>query len=126
MKIKAIKEVVPEHTVEKEVYVCETCGTEYDRTYHLDKCSVCNKEVCSACRRVLYISEDFLFYDEGDPAFIDFDTEDNSGLRAVCNDCYIKAIAGQESYATLVGALVNKFNSRLKQLNDMYLKGECK
>lgn len=126
MKIKAIKEVIPKHTVEKEVYVCETCGTEHTKAYLLDKCSVCNKEVCSTCKRVLYISEDYLAYDKKDPASIDFDTEDNPGLRAVCNDCYVKVIAGQESYSTLVGTLVNEFNSRLKQLNDMYLKGECK
>lgn len=126
MKTKVIKEVIPKHTVEKEVYVCETCGTEYNRTYHLDKCSICNKEVCNACKRVLYISEDYLTYDKEDPASIDFDTEDNPGLRAVCNDCYVKVIAGQESYSTLVGTLVNEFNSRLKQLNDMYLEGKCK
>ena len=126
MKVTREEKVIPQRTETVTTYICETCCTEHTKAYLLDKCSVCNKEVCNTCKRVLYISEDYLTYDKKDPASIDFDTEDNPGLRAVCNDCYVKVIAGQESYSTLVGTLVNEFYSRLKQLNDMYLEGKCK
>ena len=126
MKITHKEKVIPQRTETVTTYTCETCGTEDSRTYRFKTCAICGKEVCSNCERVLYILEDYLTYDKKDLASIDFDTEDNPGLRVVCNDCYIKVIAGKESYSTLVGTLINEFNSKLKQLNDRYLKGECK
>ena len=126
MKVTREEKVIPQRTETVATYTCENCGSEYGRIHPFDNCALCGKEICTKCKRVLYISEDYLTYDKEDPASIDFDTEDNPGLRVVCNDCYIKVIAGQESYSTLVGALINEFNSKLKQLNDRYLKGECK
>lgn len=126
MKIKAIKEVIPEHTVEKEVYVCETCGTEYDRTYHLDKCSVCNKEVCTNCYKICYVADDTLCFDSSAKTFTLLNDEDGGMAIKVCETCYNKIKANEQAYVNQITKLIDDFHERLEQLNTKYLKGECK
>ena len=102
MKSEVIETVVPEQIKKSLCYTCENCGAKYNRTSPFDECAVCGREICTKCKQLLFLV-------------------DNSGVRALCNSCYTKVIAGQEEYLNQVDNIANYFNSKLNQLNTEYL-----
>lgn len=126
MKIKLEEKVIPQRTETVTTFICETCGTEHNGKHDLNKCSRCGKDVCTNCKKTFYIAEDTLYFDTLHKTFSLSDGEDGNTAIILCKDCYDKLKANEKSYVAQVDALADDFNERLEQLNDMYLKGECK
>lgn len=80
MKSEIIETVVPEQIKKSVCYTCENCGAKYNRTSPFDECAICGREICTKCKQLLYLVEDYLSFDRESPASIDFDTEDNPGV----------------------------------------------
>lgn len=126
MRIKLEEKVIPQRTETVTTYICETCGTEHAKAYLLDKCSVCNKEVCTSCNKICYVADDTLCFDSSDKTFTLLNDEDGGMAIKVCETCYNKIKANEQAYVNQITKLIDDFHERLEQLNDMYLKGECK
>lgn len=114
MKKKVVKQVIPEHTIEKEVYVCETCGSEYDSPIHFQECSFCGKDTCSNCRKyqVDYLEELGVREKEYTLTF----TSKERYLVCACNDCKPRLNQLIQQKRLKMQELVNTINEQLANL----------
>ena len=114
MKKKVVKQVIPEHTVEKEVYVCETCGSEYGSSVHFQECSFCGKDTCTNCRKyqVDYLEELGVREKECTLTF----TSKERYLVCACNDCKPRLNRLMQQKMLKMQELVNTINEQLASL----------
>lgn len=114
MKKKVVKQVIPEHTVEKAVYVCETCGSEYDSPIHFQECSFCGKDTCTNCRKCWmdYLEELGVREKECTLTF----TSKERYLIYACNDCKPRLNQLIQQKKLKMQELVNTINEQLASL----------
>lgn len=114
MKKKVVKQVIPEHTIEKEVYVCETCGSEYDSPIHFQECSFCGKDTCSNCRKYQVDYLEKLGIDDAYYTLTFADKETN--LICACKDCKPRLNQLIQQKRLKMQELVNTINEQLANL----------
>lgn len=128
MQIKKKTTTIPEQTIEKEVYICETCGEEHDKNYRICKCEVCGKEICWNCRNRQDLFETPLlnFFSRGNElksiGSDDYGTVEMDDSHYLCKDC--ASNLDINSYKNNMTLLVDQFNNSLSELNQKYIKGE--
>ena len=128
---KVVKGKTKKYYEEEEVaYVCETCGTEYKNSYEIERCIVCDKDVCPNCTetkiakfhgmlqfRKLVEGVDVVFYDSGAPTI-------TAGvyLYKVHKECVSKGMEPKK-YTEELESIVNYFNDCVKWLNSNTIEG---
>lgn len=128
MQIKKQTTTIPEQTIEKEIYICETCGKEHDTDYYICKCEVCGKEICWNCRNEQYLLEtpSLNFFPRSNTLHLissdDYGDVEMVEVHHLCKDC--ASNLDINSYKNNMALLVDQFNNSLKDLNEAYLKGE--
>ena len=134
MKIEKEAVVIPEKIIEQEVYVCETCGAKHDTSNTFRKCEVCGKEICRDCQNKQYLFETPLlnFFPRSNTLQLkkrvsqligsdDYGDVEMNDPHHLCEDCASNLYI--DSYKNNITVLVDQFNNSLKDLNEIYIKG---
>ena len=104
--------------IEKEIYVCESCQSEYESDSSIKRCKCCGKEVCDKCSEEVEITslytdnfynETYMVYDERIP---------------LCYDCYKKAKKNKKKYIAKVAKEEENFKKALNKLASNFINGK--
>lgn len=104
--------------IEKEIYVCDSCQSEFESSNSIRKCQCCGKEICSKCCDEVeitslytdcYYHETYMVYDEP--------------IR-LCPDCYKKVKKNKKKYITKVAKEEKNFKKVLDKLAFNFIKGK--
>lgn len=116
--------------IEDKVYVCETCGTEHENACEIEKCIVCDKDICSNCaeKQIAKFEGRLNFHKLIDGAKVNFCTMGEYAntipvdVYRVHKECATKGM-DPKKYMEELESIVNYFNNRIELLNSNSIKG---
>lgn len=103
--------------IEKEIYVCESCQSEYESSNRVRKCECCGKEVCTSCSEEVQITS--LYTDH-----TYHETYITNDPITLCSDCYKKVKKNQKKYISKVAKEEKNFKKILDRLAFNFIKGK--
>lgn len=123
MKTKAIKEVIPKHTVEKEVYVCEICGMSYQDKELIQKCPICGKDMCVICEKEPHLFDENILVIEDKFKSLTFrSTYTLYKYPKVCKSCFKRLRSDAEQYLADTQVIVARFNQDIANLTKKFIE----